>query len=247
MSTPLISVIIVCRNPGPQLHAALESISTQNDAALEAIVIDGVSTDGSREWLETQRSRLAAFISEPDRGVYDAMNKGLALARGEWILFLGADDRLVGGAFKKIGPELAKTSAGVVGGEAAYDDGRIYPLRDPMSGIQRNFAHHQATFYRRGLFLENGDFQIGLRIAGDYEFNLRLVQRKIRFKSLRMRITACGRGGLSDSGIWPVYAEEILVRRLYFPAWRCWFWDAVSVARYLRKKIVRSFAKKRPE
>jgi glycosyltransferase involved in cell wall biosynthesis len=240
MSAPLISIILVCRNPGPPLAAALDSVWSQTGADVEIIVIDGASTDGTPAWLEARRGQLGSYVSEPDRGVYDAMNKGIVLARGEWILFLGADDRLVGGAFSKIAPELARTSAAVVGGEAAYDDGRLYPLRNPAEGIRRNFAHHQATFYRRGLFTDHGDFEIGLRIAADYEFNLRLVKRQVRIKAVRIRIAACGTGGLSDGGTWPVYAEEIRVRHLYFPAWRCWPWDAVSTLRYLRKQIVRT-------
>lgn len=247
MPAPLISVIIVCRNPGTRLPEALESVWSQTGVEYETVVIDGASTDGTREWLETRRGQFGALLSEPDRGVYDAMNKGIALAHGEWILFLGADDRLVGGALGKIAPELARTSAGVVGGEAAYDDGRLYPLRDPARGIQRNFAHHQATFYRRGLFADHGDFEIGLRIAADYEFNLRLVKHQVRFKALRLRIAACSPGGLSDSGIWAVYGEEIRVRHLYYRSWRCWLWDIASVIRYLRKKIVRSLARHQPE
>ena len=95
MSAPLISVIIVCLNPGPRLHTALASVREQRGENFECVVIDGASTDGSREWLETQRIRLGSLVSEPDHGVYDAMNKGVARATGEWVIFLGADDRLV--------------------------------------------------------------------------------------------------------------------------------------------------------
>jgi putative colanic acid biosynthesis glycosyltransferase len=73
---PAISVIIVCKNPGPRLPAALTSVWDQPHASSEIIVIDGASTDGTREWLEALRGRLAALVSEPDAGVYAAMNKG---------------------------------------------------------------------------------------------------------------------------------------------------------------------------
>lgn len=239
MTVPLISIVIVCRNPGGCLTEAVDSIRTQTEIGVEIVVIDGGSTDGTREWLETRREQFACLVSEPDRGVYDAMNKGIARARGEWVLFLGADDRLVSGALGRIAPLLTKTSAGVVGGEAAYHDGRLYPLRNPATAIRRNFAHHQATFYRRGLFTDHGDFEVSLRIAADYEFNLRLVKHQVRFKPVPVRLAACSPGGLSDAGHWPTYGEEIRVRHLYFPAWRCWLWDTISVIRYLRKQIVR--------
>src|SRR6185312_9288122 len=82
MSPVSISVIVVCRNPGPRLRAALESVWNQRGTQAELVVVDGASTDGTREWLEQQRSRLGTLISENDSGVYEAMNKGLAAARG---------------------------------------------------------------------------------------------------------------------------------------------------------------------
>lgn len=240
MHTPLVSAILVCRNPGPRLPDALESVWAQRGVDLEVIVVDGASTDGAREWLESQRARLAALLSEPDRGVYDAINKGLARAHGDWVLFLGADDRLIGNdALARAAETLRKTSAGVVAGEAAYDDGRIYHLAPAVNAVRRNFVHHQAAFYRRALFAENGDFQIALKVMSDYELNLRLWKHGVRFKSIPLRLAACGSGGLSDSGHWRGYREEIFVRHLYFPAWRCWPWDLGSIVRYLRKKIVR--------
>src|SRR4051812_14036711 len=74
-ATPSLSVIIVCKNPGKSLAIALESVWEQRHVQVELIVIDGASTDGSAQWLEARRGRLAVFVSEPDSGVYDAMNK----------------------------------------------------------------------------------------------------------------------------------------------------------------------------
>jgi glycosyltransferase involved in cell wall biosynthesis len=243
-ATPTLSVIIVCKNPGLPLSAALASVWAQRRVAVELIVIDGGSTDGSREWLETQRPRLAALVAEPDDGVYHAMNKAIALARGEWLLFLGADDRLVGEAvLSEVMNWARKTEAGVMAGEAAYDDGRIYKLRSRVNPRARNFTHHQATFYRRSLFAENGAFDLSLRVMADYEFNLRLWKNRVRFKPIPLRVAACGSGGLSDAGQWGGYREEITVRHRYFAWWRCAAWDAISVLRYWRKKMVRSIAR----
>lgn len=241
---PSLSVILVCKNPGPHLPAALASVWAQRWITPELIVIDGGSTDGTREWLEVRRPQLATLISEPDRGVYDAMNKGLAAAHGDWVMFLGADDRLVGDmVLSEVSNWLRRTEAGVVAGEVAYDDGRLYRFRQRTNPLARNFVHHQAAFYRRALFAENGDFETSLRVMGDYEFNARLWKARVRFKPIPLRIAACAPGGLSDSGRWIGYREEILVRHRYFPAWRCWLWDVLSLARYVRKKIVRSFAR----
>lgn len=243
-AAPTLSVIVVCKNPGRRLHASLASVWEQCHVQPEIIVIDGASTDGTREWLDAQRARLTTLVSEPDGGVYEAMNKGVAAAHGEWVLFLGGDDRIVGDmVLSEALNWMKKTEAGVAAGEAAYDDGRIYKLRSNVNPIARNFVHHQSAFYRRGLFGENGGFDTSLAVMADYEFNVRLWKNRVRFKPIPLRIAACGTGGISDRGGWRGYREEITVRHRYFPAPRCWLWDALSVARYVRKKIVRSIAR----
>ncbi|HZP58952.1 MAG TPA: glycosyltransferase family 2 protein [Opitutaceae bacterium] len=244
VSTPVISVIVVCKNPGPHLKDALNSVWAQREVSVELIVIDGGSTDGSREWLESQRGRIATLVSAPDSGVYEAMNKGLAATRGEWVLFLGADDRL---DRDRVLTEAAGWLAGkkplVAAGEAIYRDRRVYKLCLPLNPLARNFAHHQATFYHCSLFNEAGGFDPSLAIMGDYDFNLRLWKKNVAFSSLPLRIAICGTSGLSDSGRWRGYAEEIRVRHRYFPAWKCWLWDALSIVRYVRKKTIRCFAR----
>jgi putative colanic acid biosynthesis glycosyltransferase len=240
MTAPAISIIIVCKNAGSRLANALESVQAQREAAVELIVVDGGSTDGTTELIAAKRAHITTLISEPDRGIYDAMNKGIAAAKGDWVLFLGADDRLVGDRIlSEVIHWARKTESGVIGGEAAYDDGRIYQLRRRFRPIFRNFVHHQSTFYRRSLFEENGHFDAKLRIMGDYDFNLRLWKNRVRFKPIPLRISACASRGTSDSGCWLVYREEIAVRHRYFPAWRCWAWDVMSVVRFLAKRLKR--------
>ena len=239
-AAPALSVILVCKNPGPRLQAALASVWAQLHIHPEIIVIDGGSTDGSREWLTAQRARLTTLVSEPDADLYPAMNQGIALATGAWILFLGADDRLVGDmVLSEALNWMNKTEAGVAAGEVAYDDGRIYKLRSNVNPCARNFVHHQGTFYRRSLFAENDAFDTSLAVMADYEFNVRLWKNRVRFKPIPLRIAACGTGGLSDAGRWRGYREEIAVRHRYFSFGRCLVWDALSVVRYVRKKIVR--------
>lgn len=238
MPAPLITVIVVCRNPGPDIREALASVWTQPDT--EVVVVDGGSSDGTASWLETQRSRLGALVSEPDNGIYDAMNKGIAVAQGEWLLFLGADDRLIDGAMRKMAQFLRQAISTVVVGVATYQDGRVYPFRGTRSAIRRNFIHHQAAFYRRALFATHGNFEASLRIMGDYDLNLRLLSAGELFQAIPTRVATCAAGGVSDAGGWAGYREEIQVRRRHFPAWRCWLWDLGSLVRYLRKKVIRT-------
>ena len=168
-SSPLISVIVVCKDPGLRLRDALASVWEQHVSPLpEIIVVDGGSEDGSRVWLASQRARLALLIMEPDKGVYDAMNKGLAAAHGEWVFFLGADDKLYhDGVLNRAQPGLKQATAGIVVGEIAYDDGRVYQLASKPNRVARNFVHHQGAFYRRSLFAEHGNFDPTLGVMGD--------------------------------------------------------------------------------
>lgn len=239
MPAPLVSVILVCRNPGARVRAALESVWAQQGAAGEVVVIDGASTDGTREWLETQRSRLGTLVSEPDAGVYEAMNKGIAAARGDWVLFLGADDRLAASdVLTHVADPLRRTAAGIFAGTARFTDGRVYAPQ-PAAAIRRNFLHHQATFYRRPFFDQHGTFDPQLRIQADYDLNLRWLRAGVEISTLPHLVAHCGTGGLSDGGSWRNYREEITVRHQHFPAWRCWPWDLASAARYARKRLLR--------
>lgn len=237
---PTLSIIVVTKNPGPRLVATLESIWGQRWVQPEIIVIDGGSTDGTLDWLGAQPAQIGTLVSESDRGVYDAMNKGVALAQGDWLLFLGADDRLVGDmTLSEMRDYLRRTEASVVVGEVAFDDGRIYRLQMRRSPLARNFVHHQGAFYRRSLFEQMGRYDTSLRIMGDYDLNLRLWKAGVLFKAVDLRVSACGTHGLSDSGRWLGYREEIVVRHRYAPPQRCWYWDALSVVRWMRKRAVR--------
>jgi len=88
-----ISVITVCYNSARTIERSLQSVAAQDWSAIEHIVVDGASTDGTIEILNRFRSRLAYLVSEPDNGIYDAMNKGLAQATGDIVCFLNADDQ----------------------------------------------------------------------------------------------------------------------------------------------------------
>ena len=236
---PVISVILVCKNPGPRLQAALESVWGQQNASYEIIVIDGGSTDGTREWLEAHRGRLAALISEADAGAYAAMNKGVRFARGDWLLFLGADDRLAGNdVLARVAAQIAPGTTSVYAGEAVYSDGRIYRPARRLRPMYRNFVHHQAAFYHRTQFAGAG-YDATLTYQADYDLNLRLWRSGVRFTPLKLRVAECGAGGLSDAGNWANYREEIAVRHRHFPAWSCWPWDLASLLRCLRKKSAR--------
>ena len=247
MPTPTFSVIIACRNPGQKIRDALQSVIIQREVSFEVVVVDGDSRDGTAAWMAEQQSPNIIILSEPDHGVYEAMNKGVKLAQGSWLLFLGADDRLADpSVLAKVQDAIGKAGEGVFCGEAEYSDGRIWPAPTQPKPSHRNFLHHQATFYHRSLF-QRFRYDETLHIQADYDLNLRLWLAAVRPKPLPIRVARCQAGGLSDGGHWANYREEIVIRHRYFPLLRCVLWDAGSFVRYLRKRMVRKVAKTRPE
>lgn len=187
MHPPLISIIVAVYNRVATLQRCLDSVLTQDYPAKELIVIDGGSTDGTVEVLQRNSNHLAYWHSEPDRGIYHAFNQALALAQGEWILFLGADDYLwqpqvlsnFTQALTRVAPE-SQVVYGQVGLVSPWGELLDY-LNRPWEEIQSQFLGscnctmiiQQGTFYRRSLFLCHGGYDESFAIAGDYEFLLR--------------------------------------------------------------------------
>ena len=92
MNSPLITVIVASKGEVDSLRQTIDNVIAQSDSSVELIVIDGGSNDGTDCLLESYGSRIRAWLSEPDGGIYDAWNKGLTLSSGHWIAFLGAGD-----------------------------------------------------------------------------------------------------------------------------------------------------------
>lgn len=246
MSAPFFSLIIPCRNAAAAIGATLDSVLTQVGTDLEVLVIDGASGDGTADVVRAHGHDPVRLWSEPDRGVYDAMNKGIRLSRGHWLLFLGADDRLAGAdMLARVRAAIGPATGGVFCGEAQYTDGRVYQLADRPWLAARNFVHHQAAFYHRSCFAGR-EYDLSLPIQSDYDLNLCLWRAGMRFVPLAVRVAVCGPGGLSDGGSWANYRDEIRVRHRHFPAWRCWPWDLGSVVRCLRKKTVLGLSRRQP-
>jgi len=173
-----VSIITAVYNAAPTLEACILSVRSQSYRDVEHIVIDGGSTDGSVEILQRHSSLLAYWVSEPDSGVFDAWNKGLSVATGEWIAFLGAEDILLPGAVSKY-----LTACG--GTEAQYVSSLVRLIRpglpDKIIGrpwswpeFQRKMTTaHVGSLHRFDLFESFGNYDPGYKIVGDYELLLR--------------------------------------------------------------------------
>jgi hypothetical protein len=183
-SQPRVSIVVSVLNGAGTLQEALDSVAGQTYAARELIVIDGGSTDGTQEILQRNASKLAYWVSEPDRGIYDAWNKGLARARGDWICFLGADDYLwAPDTLERLAPVLERAYPPIrlVYGEVAVvneSGGKMLRAGEDWRSARGRFRQimclpHTGLMHHRSLFEAHGNFDESFRIGGDYEMLLR--------------------------------------------------------------------------
>ena len=205
-----MTVIIAVRNSARTLERALRSVFQQSYRNIELIVIDGGSSDGSLDIIDRYRARIAYTTSESDNGPYDAFNKGVDRATGEWILFLGSDDFLdAHGTLEEAATKLSRLPPDQC---VAY--GRIMLVTKDEQGIgvvglpwrtaKQRFRltmsiPHPATFHRRLIFEKHGRFNPSYTIAGDYEFLLRELKTADAADLGNFIVTRMTIGGLSSN------------------------------------------------
>jgi glycosyltransferase involved in cell wall biosynthesis len=181
---PLITVVIACLNASDLLPRCLDSIIHQDYPHVELVVADGGSNDGTIETLRRYAISLGSrlkWASEPDSGIGNAWNKAVDRSRGDWLLFLGADDSLASPTtLSDVAPALAATDRRIVYGDVELRDREGAPvgrLAEPWSPAEfrkcRRSLPHQAVFHHRSLFGAHGRFDECLRITSDYDFLLR--------------------------------------------------------------------------
>ena len=204
----LISIIVPTFNAQATLARCLDSAIGQTLPEKEIIVVDGGSTDGTLETIRHFSGDLAGWSSELDGGIYDAANKGLKRAQGEWIYFLGADDLFFDNTvLDRMAPILRGSypNVRVVYGRVAMlgrNDEVLAVLGAPWPESRKRLASymslpHQGIFHHRSLFQEHGEFDRTYRTGGDYEFLLReLVHRDAIFAG-EVKVATCRTGGQS--------------------------------------------------
>jgi glycosyltransferase involved in cell wall biosynthesis len=234
---PLVSIISVAFRAREELPALLESIIAVRDDRTELIVIDGGSNDGSVEVLRGFGESIDYWVSEPDGGIYDAMNKGIAAATGQFVLHLNAGDRLRCIPWQELEQALAD-NIDVACFAVKIEGCRTYR---PRTGFFLRFAntwHHQGTFYRRKTHL---GYRTQYRIFGDFDLNQRMMKAG---KSVRLSNTVVAEViGAGVSADMSNYREQYSVVKQNFGTpyvclaliWRCVWPAIVAVKRWARR------------
>jgi len=217
MSKPLISIITVVYNGASTLEATIRSVRDQTWKDIEYIIVDGGSKDGTLALVEKYGGSIAKWVSEPDKGVYDAMNKGIRMATGDWLYFLGSDDLLYD-------PDvLAKLFDGDFDGncDLLYGNVKSPAYKGYYDGeftleklLSRNISH-QAAFYRKELFQRLGDYDLRFRLHADWDFNLRcFLDKDVRTRYVDVLVAEFGAEGMSSSHDVAFLRERLIPARL---------------------------------
>lgn len=246
-STPLITIIIAVFNGTKTLQQCIDSVANQTYPNKELIIIDGGSTDGTIDLLKKNNHHITYWISEPDRGIYNAWNKALAQAKGEWICFLGADDFFLNTrVLEQMAVHLAIIPANI---RVAYsqvmllnNDGEtLYPIGEPWGKIKERFKQlmcipHQGVMHRRSMFEQNGKFDESFRIAGDYELLMRELKTGDAVFIPDLITTGMRQGGISsDPENTLVTMREIRrAQKMHGQQWPGWIWFAAMTRVYVR-------------
>ena len=245
----MISIVTVSFNAAISIRKTIESVLSQKGVDVEYIIIDGGSTDGTREIIQEYSDRLRYWVSEKDAGIYDAMNKGISKARGDLIGILNADDEYLPGALELIWEAFVKNPGAVIHGDIEVSDGNktvdVWRGINPEgvgSQFQKMTVSHPATFIPRAVYEKFGTYSCDYRLSSDYELMLRLISKNVPFVHVNRPITRFGLGGRSG-GI-KTYQETLKIQRAYgrgYFASQVWYWKALlkmHVAKYVPHQVL---------
>ena len=207
----LVSIITVCLNARNTISHAIESVAHQSYPHVEHIVVDGGSTDGTVELVREVEGKVVKLISEPDEGIYDAMNKGLALAEGDVVGFLNADDVYFDEkVVETVVAEMEKRNVDSCYGDLVYVNSdlskvvrywRSSPYR-PGSFKKGWHPPHPTFFVKRWVYERYGGFDTRFEISADFELMLRFLEKfKISSVYLPKPLVKMRVGGTSNRSV----------------------------------------------
>ena len=216
---PLLSVVVPSFNQLEGLKRTIESLGSCSDGSVEIIVSDGGSTDGSREWLLDSLDRIHKIRTSPDNGIYDGMNKGIEMASGKWVWFLGTGDTPTQNGLKKIKAQLLISKDTCLTAFSVH----LLPPREPgvpeyyspiwgSSLKWRNTLHHQGVFYPLEILKAN-KFDLRFKVLSDYHLHLKLWKNGVFCSCINEVVAEVDAGGVSRRFNKELYSEERAIKR----------------------------------
>jgi glycosyltransferase involved in cell wall biosynthesis len=213
---PFFSIIVPTFNSAKAVHTALDSILQQTFTDFEVIFMDGKSKDNTIEIINNYCDSRTKVFSEPDKGVFDAMNKGVKKSCGNWIYFLGSDDSLYDeNVLADVSAFLGSGNYDVAYGDvvSARFEGVYGGIFDADKLLKQNICH-QSIFFRRSVFKKVGNFNVHYKTQADWDYNFKwFFAKNVQHVYLNRIIARYADGGLSSNGD-PLFEMEKFHRYL---------------------------------
>lgn len=197
ISYPVVSVITVTYNAAGMLERTLRSVEAQQYGPMETIIVDGGSTDGTTGIIHAHAAHVTRWVSEPDGGIYDAMNKGVAMATGGWVIFMNAGDTFAADDVLKRLFAKRHEESDIIYGDVVKDGG-VKKAPSEYRPYHRMLFCHQSSLTRRRLLLDS-PFDVSHRYSADLKFFLIQYYRHARFEYVGLPIADFDTTGVSNS------------------------------------------------
>lgn len=205
---PLVTYITVTYNCKNTLLACMESIWSQAYPNIEHIIIDGESTDGTVDLIEEHKDKIDYYISQPDNGIYNAMNKGVMLANGELICFMNADDSCTPQATEIAVRNYKETKADIICGnrKLCQNENVLYEIQYPRYSVKRSVFRyvqmfHQSTYATREVFNKVGYFEEEYSLIADWVWQSKAIDAGFNVQFIEEELSIFNYGGASSKGI----------------------------------------------
>ena len=244
-----ISVITVCFNSEKVIEEAILSVLKQKQDNLEYIVVDGKSSDGTMKILEKYKDKISILVSEKDKGIFDAMNKGVKLATGDLIYFLNSDDRFydedVICDIVKVAQEnkdIDYLYGGVVCKNIFGGKSMNTFLKEISEFSFKCGQHikHQSIFVKRDLFDKFGLFDISYEVSAAYEWESRLIKNHCKGLFVNRLIAYYDQTGFSSRGVWAQYIEKTKIINKHFGIFFSSIFFIQSLFKFTLTKILKT-------
>jgi glycosyltransferase involved in cell wall biosynthesis len=243
----ILSIITIVRNGVDQIEETIKSVIFQKDVNLQYIIIDGDSTDGTLDKILKYRENIDIIISEPDNGIYDAINKGIIHAEGVLIGLIHCGDRYNDGALELVYSKYMEFQKDIIYGDISileqndkneilrYESANHFLLKRKMS------IFHPSTFISRKCYLEIGLYNLNYKIAADYDFLLRCFISGLTFEHIAVRLATFRSGGISSNNAVKLIKENFNIWRynigIFYAIRNLTFRPLNHYYYHLRKKI----------
>ena len=216
-----LSIITICYNIKDEIERTCESIINQTDQDFEWIVVDGGSTDGTIDILNKYKHRMDVFISEPDKGIYNAMNKGIKLSTGTYLNFMNGGDKFIqNDVLEKIFKNKDYDADILYGNMCRFKKKkiikRIYSKPINKKYFYNSCISHQSSFIKRDLFDKYGLYNENYRIVSDWEKWIVFAINNCKFQHLDLFVAIFDTNGISSQTSPTLIAERTSVHNKYF-------------------------------